>query len=52
MTYTEKQQSLRAAHEALLTRPNEPVTLPFKEGTGLGFNGIYTKYLTKSPTLI
>ena len=44
MTYTEKQQSLRAAHEALLTRPNEPVTLPFKEGTGLGFNGIYTKY--------
>ena len=44
MTYTEKQQALRAAHEALLTRPNEPVTLPFKEGTGLGFNGIYTKY--------
>ncbi len=45
MTYTEKQQSLRAAHEALLTRKNEPMaenglsTFDFRLSTG-----IYTKY--------
>ena len=51
--------ALRAAHEALLTRKNEPITLPFtgeelcsikrpidvcRTATGLGLNGIYTKY--------
>lgn len=44
MSYKDKIQTLRAAHETLLTRKNEPITLPFTEGTGLGFNGIYTKY--------
>ena len=42
--WSNKVAVLRAAHEALLTRKNEPITLPFREGTGLGFNGIYTKY--------
>ena len=42
--FQSKIATLRAAHEALLSRPNEPITLPFTEGTGLGFNGIYTKY--------
>ena len=42
--FQSKIATLRAAHEALLTRKNEPIALPFREGTGLGFNGIYTKY--------
>lgn len=44
MKYADQIQMLREAHEALLNRKNVPVTLPFREGTGLGFNGIYTKY--------
>lgn len=35
MSYKDKIQTLRAAHEALLSRPNEPIE---------GGNGIYTKY--------
>ncbi len=35
MSYKDKIQTLRAAHEALLSRPNEPLE---------GGNGIYTKY--------
>ena len=47
MSYKDKIQTLRAAHEALLTRPNEPMaenglstgSVPFRLSTG-----IYTKY--------
>ena len=35
MSYKDKIQTLRAAHEALLSRPNKPIE---------GGNGIYTKY--------
>lgn len=35
MSYKDKIQTLRAAHEALISRPNEPIE---------GGNGIYTKY--------
>ena len=35
MSYLEKLSALRSAHEALLTRKNEPIE---------GGNGIYTKY--------
>ena len=35
MSYKDKIQTLCAAHEALLSRPNEPIE---------GGNGIYTKY--------
>ena len=35
MSYKDKIQTLRVAHEALLSRPNEPIE---------GGNGIYTKY--------